>query len=173
MARPHVKLSPRFKAFVDHSIPDEPFWDLCCDHGYVGLEIFLSKRCPEVHLVDQVPHIMKKIESYLSDNQLDKTGIFLHTIKAEKLDSPLLGTVLIAGVGGKSIQIILAQLLKLNLLQAKRLLLSPHTDIKAFTEIVESEQFKTHYSLTEKISLDEGGIIKTLFIFDKLTMTAI
>lgn len=169
MARPIVKLSPRFKIFVDNVIPNESFWDLCCDHGYVGLEVFLSRKSTEVHLVDQVPHIMKKIEIYLSENEISNRGIFLHTVKAEKLDSPLSGTVLIAGVGGKSIQIILNELIKQNLLHANRLLLSPHTDLKAFNEIIESDQFRVQYSLTEKVSLDEGGIIKTLFIFDKST----
>lgn len=169
MARPIVKLSPRFKTFVSNVIPNEPFWDLCCDHGYVGLEVFLSKKSSEVHLVDQVPHIMKKIEIYLTENEILSCGVFLHTTKAEKLALPLSGTVLIAGVGGKSIQIILNELLKQNLLHAKRLLLSPHTDLKAFNEILESDQFRSQYDLTEKVSLDEGGVIKTLFIFDKST----
>jgi len=169
MARPIFKLSPRFKTFVSNVIPDEPFWDLCCDHGYVGLEVFFSRKSSEVHLVDQVPHIMKKVEIYLTDNEIFSSGIFLHTVKAEKLDLPLSGTVLIAGVGGKSIQIILHELLKQNLLHANRLLLSPHTDLKAFNEIVESDQFRIQYKLTEQVSLDEGGIIKTLFIFDKST----
>lgn len=167
MTRPIVKLSPRFKIFIANIIPNQPFWDICCDHGHVGLEVYLSGISAEVHLVDQVPHIMKKIENFLKENELSN-GIFLHTVKAENINSPLLGTVLIAGVGGKSIKNILGELFNKNILHARRLLLSPHTDLKAFTETIESDQFKTRFNLTEKVALDEGGIIKTLFIFDRL-----
>lgn len=170
MNRPQIKLSPRFKIFVDKILPNVPFWDLCCDHGYVGLEIFFNKKSSEVHLVDQVPHIMQKIAKYLQDNLEDTSGIELHIESAQNLKVPLTGTVLIAGVGGKTIQIIVQELLKTKLLHATRLLLSPHTDLKAFNELIQTQEFQTLYTLTEKVPLDEGGIIKTLFVFDQSSL---
>lgn len=167
MNRPQIKLSPRFKVFVEKVLPNVPFWDLCCDHGYVGLEIFFNKKSSEVHLVDQVPHIMEKIAKYLQDNFEVTKGIHLHIESAQNLKMPLEGTVLIAGVGGKTIQIIVQELLKNKLLHATRLLLSPHTDLKAFNELVETQEFQSQYTLIEKVPLDEGGIIKTLFVFEQ------
>jgi tRNA (adenine22-N1)-methyltransferase len=167
MRRPHIKLSPRFKIFVDKTLPGNPFWDLCCDHGYVGLEIFLSKKCSEVHLVDQLPHVMKKLEIFIQDKIEDSSGLFLHTAKGQNLDSLLTGTVLIAGVGGKTIQTIVQDLLNRNLLDASRLLLSPHTDMKSFEELINSSEFISKFSFTEKVPLADGGKIKTLFIFDQ------
>ena len=38
MKLPNPKLTKRMKCFIDHALIDKPLWDICCDHGYVGIK---------------------------------------------------------------------------------------------------------------------------------------
>ena len=40
-------------------------WDLCCDHGYLGLRVLHEALCDQVVFVDRVPHIMADLAARL------------------------------------------------------------------------------------------------------------
>lgn len=170
MKLPAPKLSIRMKAFIEHALPNESFWDVCCDHGYVGIKALTSNRFTSVHFVDQIPHIMKRLQQLIyQDKDLRAEHIyFLQTCAGEDIEGVVEGTLLIAGVGGLTMKNILNSLLNKKTLLAQRLLLSPHTDEKVIVEYIISEAFLIHYEIQEKIMLPEGKRLRPLYILNKV-----
>lgn len=162
------KLSNRMECFIEHALKGLPFWDVCCDHGYVGIKALESSAFTKVYFVDQVPHIMQRLEALIKQNFSDifEDNYFLCTIPAEKIEVEVKGTLLIAGVGGLTIKTIISELLANNKLKARRLLLSPHTDELVLVQLIDQENFKSLYTLTSRIVMQEGRRFKPLYIFD-------
>lgn len=74
-------------------------WDLCCDHGRLGMAVIETKRAPRVHFVDCINSIMTDLEDRLV--RYGATGYELHTTPAENLTIPAKGKhlLVLAGVG--------------------------------------------------------------------------
>ena len=166
LAKP--KLSSRMLSFVSHAIKSEPFWDVCCDHGYVGIKALECGLFPEVHFVDQVPHIMERLQILIgqSKEKHSSTGDSLHLISGENIELDVYGTLLIAGVGGLTIKNIVSSLLAKNKLKASRLLLSPHTDEKVLIHYLDNTVLQRLYTVSEKVMLAEGPRERPLYILD-------
>lgn len=166
---PTPKASARMKTFVTHGINGLPFWDVCCDHGYIGIHALRSKRFSEVHFVDQIPHIMQRLQALFlqSSNLRPDYRYAFHTSAGEDIEHKISGTFLVAGVGGTTIKNILQALMCKNLFFADRLLLSPHLDESFMVALMESESFKTKYHLVEIKSITEGSRQRPLYIYDK------
>lgn len=173
-----LKLSLRMNLFLDSALPNVSFWDLCCDHGYVGLGALVLKNQEKsftaVYFVDQVSHIMESLQ-FKIDHLYHKPNIpyELYCLPAEELEVDLTGTVLIAGVGGFTIKKILSNLISKNKLKANRLLLSPHTDIKILEEYIAFDEFQKYYFLKDKLSVVVGKKEKPFYIFDQLKIQEI
>lgn len=168
MKLPNPRLSRRMKCFIDNALKNEPLWDICCDHGYVGIKALETSQFTEVHFVDQIPHIMDRLEKLINEYWRIKPEhkYTLHAMSGESLNIDIHGTMLVAGVGGLTIKTILSSLLEKDKLHAKRLLLSPHTDEKTLIQFIEDAEFKTIYSVTDKILMPEGKRVKPLYILD-------
>ncbi len=164
------KVSNRMKQFVDNALPALPFWDVCCDHGYIGIAALKSLKFEEVHFVDQVPHIMERLDKLIhqSPHLNPAYNFFLHISSGENLDMDIYGTILIAGVGGTTIIKILDSLFERQYLKANRLLLSPHLDEHILIPYLESNPISKLYTLTEKILMSERRRIRPLYIYDKI-----
>ncbi len=160
------KITKRMQIFVAEATADGDFWDLCCDHGYVGLYALRQNRFQHIYFVDPVPSIMSRLKNLLDQVDVDPSLYTLHCKKGEEITETLCGNVLIAGVGGKTVETIVTELLEKKCLQAEKLLLSPNTDQTAFLNLLNSELFQMHYALDKKVDLDEGGFIKSLFVFN-------
>ncbi len=168
MKLPNPRLSRRMKCFIDNALKNEPLWDICCDHGYVGIKALETSQFTEVHFVDQIPHIMDRLETLIKEYWRIKPehNYTLHAMSGEDIEVDIYGTMLIAGVGGLTIKTIISSLLKKDKLHARRLLLSPHTDEKTLIQLLDEVEFKNLYHLTDKILLPEGKRIKPLYIVD-------
>lgn len=155
--------------FLENALIDAPFWDICCDHGHVGIGALEKKISSEVHFVDQLPHIFERLDQLIRQTLPDQNNYryYLHPMKGEQIDFTVEGTCLIAGVGGLTIKKILEALFVADKLKAQRLLLSPHTDIQVMLEFIESADFANQYTLVEKFSLKERKKIRSLYILDK------
>lgn len=68
MRLPNARLTPRMKCFIEHALKEQPLWDICCDHGYVGIKALESSEFSEVHFVDQVPHIMERLKVLIAQS---------------------------------------------------------------------------------------------------------
>ena len=156
------------KLFLDLSIDNEPFWDLCCDHGYVGIGALESGRFSEVNFVDQVSHIIERLEILLNQHFLGTKVDQYHcyAIDAMKIEKELFGTILIAGVGGLTISNILEQLFESKKLKAKRLILSPHTDELYLRNYLHSIGFQLRSNKQQKIEFVEGNKTRSIYIID-------
>jgi tRNA (adenine22-N1)-methyltransferase len=169
MNLPNPKLTKRMKCFIDHAIKDEALWDICCDHGYVGIKALETSQFSEVHFVDQVPHIMNRLDTLIKQYWRIKPEhkYTLHLISGEDLEFDVEGTMLVAGVGGLTIKTIVSRLLEKNKLHAKRLLLSPHTDEKVLINYLDDVEFQHLYSVTDKILMPEGKRFRPLYVLDR------
>lgn len=117
-------LSPRLQAILELGVDGSDFWDICCDHGYLGEAALASGRFHKVHFVDQVPHIIERLRSRLAEESS------IHLCAAECLHVELTGTLVVAGVGGHNIIKMLGNWSERGLLRAERLLLNPLTHIR-------------------------------------------
>lgn len=109
--------------------PASEVWDVCCDHGLVGLEVLRRNPKARVHFVDRVPSIMEALRGKLENMaSAEKDRGTIHLGEAEALALPLRGTVVIAGVGGQRIEGILRRWIERELVDFDRLILGPHKD---------------------------------------------
>ncbi|QDK36721.1 SAM-dependent methyltransferase [Bdellovibrio sp. NC01] len=156
----------------DYLIPGEPVWDFCCDHGYMGLKAYHSCQFPEVHFVDQVPHIIARLEqSFLTKHQKAEytQKVFFWAQSGENINSPLNGTAIIAGVGAHTILQILRGLFAQNTMNASRFILAPQKQ----EEFLEQElsawnEFQTRFKIADVTHIQEGSRHRKLLIFDKV-----
>jgi tRNA A22 N-methylase len=79
---------------------------------------------------------------------------------------PLEGNICILGVGAEKINFILQEWMKLELLQADRIILGPHKDTEWFCEKVVPHLQRYH--LVKTIDVREKNRIRTILVLDKL-----
>lgn len=171
---PKPKISKRMQYFVDHGIDQSPFWDICCDHGYIGIAALYSERFTEVHFVDQIPHIIERLEKLILQSPQLKSN-YRYTVSSEggeKISEIILGTAVIAGVSGRTIVKILDALIKNNWLKAHRLILSPHLDIEFFKEFCHTNLSNEGYRLKQFTEINENDRLRPIFIFDQEILIA-
>lgn len=116
----------RFEKILSFVRPDHVLYDLCCDHGLMGLRALTDNRSSAVHFVDQSENALKAIRKDLSQLSEDlRSKAFVHCMPAEKcvdLDAP--GDFIIAGVGIQTCMAIIAALFPHGL-GPHRLILAP------------------------------------------------
>lgn len=166
---PKPKISQRMQFFVEEAEPHMPFWDFCCDHGYIGIAALLSKKFTDVHFVDQIPHIIERLKKLFeqSPDKQHSQNYFLHNCGGENLDCEINGNIIIAGVGGRTIVSILKSIIMKKRLTAKKIILSPHLDIKIMEEFCR-EQLELHqYQLIKQVDINENNRIRPVYIWIK------
>ncbi len=117
-------LSPRLQFLLDRCRPGFTLWDLCCDHGYLGLSALQGRRFSQVVFNDTVPHVLEDLRRRLPMSP--DWRILLSP--AEEIDEPLTGNVVLAGVGGEKIYKILCAHASRGGLVGERLILCPEKD---------------------------------------------
>ncbi len=166
------KLSDRMQAAYDHLIPNEPVWDFCCDHGYLGLSAYRSGRFPEVHFVDQVPHIIEKLKIRFEQKHQkyeQHQRAYFWSQSGESLTHSVSGTVVIIGVGTHTITDIMRGIHEKNSGLITRYILSTHNyEEKLDAFLAEFLPFKSAYKFTKFCNVPENGRVRKLLIFDKI-----
>lgn len=166
-----MKLSERLTAVYENLLPSKDVWDICCDHGYLGLAAYQSQKFPKVHFVDQVPSIMEKLKNlflkFESIAEIDSKAIFICTA-GEDLTTEVTGTVSITGIGGLNTFKILDGLSKNNFLNADRLILGPHKDNNKLLDFIQNSPQLKNYQLINEIEVIESDIKRHLYVFDKV-----
>lgn len=154
--------------FISLSIPGMPFWDICCDHGHAGIGAAKTGAFTEIHLVDQLPHVMKNLEDFVLRlaPEYRMVPYFFYAVSGQQIDREVRGTCLIAGVGGFTMKNILKALQDENKLKAKRLLLCPHTDEAELVAFLETPKLQEDYELMERRMIAVGKKMKPLFILN-------
>lgn len=161
-------LSNRLKLIFDQLLPGEAVWDLCCDHGYLGLHAYQSQLFPEVTFVDQVPEIIARLEERFQRDIIQShnlTNSRFMALSGEDLNLELIGNVVISGVGSYTIFQILRSLHTKNLLQAQRLILCPQNDVVKIDEIKKLPGFLYRQS-QDIISVNEKDRVREIYVLD-------
>lgn len=163
-----IKISKRMQQFIECALPDMPFWDICCDHGQAGIGAAKSGRFTEVHLVDQLPHVMRNLETsvYKLPPEYRMVPYYFYATAGQNIGRNILGNCLIAGVGGLTTRIILKGLMDEGKLKAKRLILCPHTDETELVSFLSSQEFLEMYELIDRRMIAVGKKMKPLFILN-------
>ena len=167
------KPTARMELLVSLGREGLPFWDICCDHGYIGILALKSQRYTSVYFVDNVEHIIDRLAKLIKISPLDfpkDQAVLIHS-PAEDLSLKLFGTVVIAGVGGRTIIKILKSLLLKNLLCAEVVLLSAHTDEALLSEFIMDSSMSKQYITDGVCEIKEGRrgrrIIKLLKVSEQ------
>lgn len=172
------KLSQRLNLAFEMAIPGKDLWDICCDHGLLGARAVQSQLFPQVHFVDQVPEIMKELESKVMKNlgRLNlkedsgkddwRQKIKFYTKAAERLSCPLSGNVFVLGVGAEKINFFLQHWQQNKILQAERLILGPHKDVEWFQQ--EIIPHLKNYQLTNELEVLERDKKRKLFVLSRV-----
>lgn len=113
------KFSKRINALVDLAPgPYDEVWDLCCDLGKIG-QCYCQKYSPkEIHFVDQVASIVKKLELQNASYIPKEINFFIHHKPAQNLKINNINKKLfiLAGIGSETIIKILDNFQKQNLM---------------------------------------------------------
>lgn len=106
-------LSPRLEAIFQMLLPGQPVWDICCDHGLIGLVGYQSQIFPEIVFVDKVEAIIGELSRRFADefeSPMNKTQVRFFSCEAQNLNEIIKGNLIIAGVGARSITKIIKKL---------------------------------------------------------------
>lgn len=154
--------------FISLALPGMPFWDICCDHGHAGIGAAKSGQFTEIHLVDQLPHVMKALEEsvYKLAPEYRMVPYFFYSTSGQQIERVVEGNCLIAGVGGLTMRIILNGLREGGKLKAKRLILCPHTDEAELVAFLATPGMEEDYELVERRMIKVGKKMKPLFILN-------
>jgi tRNA (adenine22-N1)-methyltransferase len=163
---------------VDEPVYDH-IWDLCCDHGYLGLHIYrtLTSHQQTVHLVDRVPNIIASLTArhhHLIGENLKISCQDASNLKLASIVQPKSRHLfIIAGISGETVVKIIAGLISNNAEHFKKMgcrinfLLSPnrksfelrqYLQIQPFNLIREafvSENDKHHEHLLLELCMQE------------------
>jgi tRNA (adenine22-N1)-methyltransferase len=151
----------------DQLQPGLPVWDVCCDHGHVGLWAYVSKQFPEIHFVDQAAHLVKRLEE-LYQQRLGPgpwQGANFHPVAGQQVAQAVTGNLVIAGVGGITVREIIEGLDKNGKLCASRLVLSPHGDENFLQE---SPALVKNYAMHSKECVQEKTRERPIFVYSKI-----
>ncbi len=158
-----MKFSRRLRAIYQELTPGLPVVDVCCDHGHLGLQAFLSNHFPEVVFIDQVEHSMIELEAkfnrYFTSHESQIKVRFI-TSDAAKVKEPLSGNVVIAGIGGNTMMKILEGLFQSADFKPNKLILCPNKQRENFEK---SELFGLQHLQTSTVV--ELRIERSIFVF--------
>ena len=111
---PLRQLSPRLSQlsnWVEHSEPYDAIWDLCCDHGLLGLHLYQNQTQSHIYLVDRVTSIIERLNHRIDAKSHERLTA-LHSnaeniqlswgSQKEPRQKPR-QLIILAGLGGESI----------------------------------------------------------------------
>lgn len=149
-----MSLSLRLQSLLDRCQGGLPLWDLCCDHGLLGLSALKSGRFSQVIFNDIVDHVLEPLR--------DKVGEDARVIcaPAEDIPEPLTGNIVLAGVGGERILKILLAHSDRGTLKAERIVTCPEKDAEWF-----ARQNLPGYSLSDDTTIPHGPGVRRILVF--------
>ncbi len=126
----------------------EVVWDLCCDHGKIGISLFKENR--KIIFVDQVEHIISNLRKKL---EISKFNTKFQVIDAKEINifNSKDESIIIAGVGGHTCIDIMSNILDRFGHLKSEFILSPQKNLIQVYEFLRLNQFNV---ISEKIIVD-------------------
>ena len=140
-----IKLSKRL-SFILKFIPSsaDVFYDLCCDHGLLGIAVGQSYNYQEINLVDQVPSIIDKISKQSLPSDIPNAvqiNFICQDARNLKLNESYKNIISIAGIGGE-LAMKMIENLKGHLKETDSLVVSVHNNIHKLREYLIHNNFE-------------------------------
>ncbi len=131
-------------------------WDLCCDHGILGLEALLAGQVPFVHFVDSSKNSRLHILEPDRWEHLSQRWRYI-VADARTLAAEMSGTVAIAGVGGLlSVSILRAIFDSPARSRVRRMLVNPFCDEHEVADFLQSQGDSLATGFREMQILERG-----------------
>jgi tRNA (adenine22-N1)-methyltransferase len=152
-----IRLRPVLRKIYDNLLPNQPVWDLCCDHGLLGEAAIHTGISSEVHFVDQSIPVMETLRR----QKQDLVGATFYLLNAAHLPGPVSGSVVISGVGSHTVIKILDNL---KWISSIRLLISSNNK----PELLKEYFFRRGWDkyITEHTSVEENHRKRLFFRID-------
>ncbi|MES2802639.1 MAG: tRNA (adenine(22)-N(1))-methyltransferase TrmK [Bdellovibrionota bacterium] len=166
-----IRLSERLTIVFDNLLPEKDVWDICCDHGYLGIAAYKSTSFSHIYFVDRVPAIMEQLKTQFQKFDFKTDSVSKATFictAGQDIKTNVTGTVCITGVGGFTTFKILDSLSQNNFLNADRLILGPHRDEVKLLELIKDSSQINQYHLKSEIKIVENSYKRSLFILDRV-----
>ena len=136
-----ISLGKRLSALYELVDADNiHFYDLCCDHGHLGLNVSNNLNPFKTTLNDRVKSVCEKLSRLTAHMAKGDVVVLNQDASQIKLDMHTPRFIVIAGVGGP-LAIKILEGLKSQLRSEDVLLLSPHTKIHEFRQYLIDENF--------------------------------
>ena len=94
-----MKVSQRFKLLVSYVKKSSSLYDLCCDHGMMGIYAYESGITKKIYFVDRVASIMARLESKVRPFITDESEVHFVTADAKDIKVVDNASIILAGVG--------------------------------------------------------------------------
>ncbi len=135
-------MSERIQKLASYVRPNSLVYDLCCDHGLIGLSAWDSKPLRGIVFVDQAPRALEALRKDLTGRGLHSDPrIQVKVCSAETLKIPREACdFIIAGVGCRTIVTILQKLFKKGLFP-HRLILCPEKNSSSLRQFLHERKF--------------------------------
>jgi tRNA (adenine22-N1)-methyltransferase len=138
-----MRFTLRFEKILSFVRPHHVLYDLCCDHGLMGLKALVDCKSAKVHFVDQSENALQAIRSELKLLPPDlQSKARVHCMPAERcvnLDEP--SDFIIAGVGISTCISIISELFPAGLAN-HRLILAPQQKSQVLRKFLIEKDFR-------------------------------
>ena len=156
-----ARVSERIRRIVDLTLDGRPTWDLCCDHGLIGLWAWYQRKLPELHFVDRTPALMQQLESRLT-RHVGSPSIFFHTVDAAKVSlGATPSNVILAGVGFRAADQILSKLDSGS--APHRAIVSVHAEV----DLLPPAMLRLGWRLADEVPVEENGRVRVITAWDR------
>ena len=170
----NLKISKRIESIVDLAPgPYDEVWDLCCDHGKIGMHYAHTHAVKTIHFVDQVISITDNLTLQLDTYIPSSCKFYVHTKPAENLQiqQKEKNLFIMAGIGSETIIKILDNFEQQKLLN-NHFLISTHKYPHKIRRYLIDKRLK----LFEEILVVEGNHFYEMLLvgnlgLDPITMT--
>lgn len=128
--------------WVDSAQPYDNIWDLCCDHGRLGLHLHERHPSSQVYLVDKVASIIDKLTTDYGELNHGRLCFKAADVCELNITVKKRTLIIIAGVGGQNIIVMLKSILA-QLRAGERLdfILSPNSHLFELRRFLKNKSF--------------------------------
>lgn len=137
------------------------FYDLCCDHGKLGMSLGGYKNIDEIYLVDIVPSIINSLKNKATYIPNGKFNIKLEDCTKIKFNTKKEKIITIAGVGGHLTIGILENALP-QVTNNDTIILSPHNNLQK----VRTYLSQTNLGLVEELLIRDNKKFYEIFVLN-------
>lgn len=155
------KLSQRLNTIIELAKEGSLAWDIGCDHGHVGVELYQQNRFQKIHFVDPSEQVINKLKQ-LVHSDIPLENHLIHHQKCDELfiDETQHQCFILAGFGGQQI---VEGLMNIHsqLTVAARFIISPHRDYLAVRRYLNLGKWS---QISENVVFEEGQFYPILVV---------